>query len=72
MPTVFSDLLAPRESVRWRGIRQEVQLQFFIYADQSANKKRKDNPPGNGVWRFAPMGFPDGLIDCLGKMSVLC
>jgi hypothetical protein len=72
MPAIFSDWLTPRESARRQLIRQEIQLQFFICADQIANKKRKDNPPGNGVWRFAPMGFPDGLIDRLGKMSVLC
>jgi hypothetical protein len=39
MLTVFSDLLAPRESARRRLIRQEIQLHFFICADQSANKE---------------------------------
>jgi len=41
MPTVFSDLLAPRESARRQLIRQEIQIPFFIYADQSANKEMK-------------------------------
>jgi hypothetical protein len=41
MPTVFSDLLAPRESARRQLIRQEIQLQFFICVDQSANNELK-------------------------------
>jgi len=41
MPTVFSDLLAPCESARRQLIRQEIQIPFFIYADQSANKELK-------------------------------
>jgi hypothetical protein len=45
MPTVFSDLLALCESARRQLIRQEIQIPFFIYADQSANKELKSGSP---------------------------